>query len=667
MIAGSIPYSLPEVFATISEPNIKAQDDRIKILNNGIGYSKLFSANTTVSIFPRDAVIFLEIINISDEIIFDVVIGISTYTKSSGISKDPIFCSPLKYSLLPNESTIAVCWIPYLGWSCFETWVLLYEVENVHYFGEAYSSIYQRQYTLEVKSVQDKYGMISGKIKNNSDYKINDVLVTVVKYDHENNIIGVLHDDISHISPGKSEKFAISAYLLGQKSSEERDILLYGTPSHIEIFATGWDTTSDLSYSLKDRIKTNEYNPNYMPADVFNSYYFASKFFDSNLLKSSHIDIDNISTIIADEKVCSFSKPVPTPLISTNSAVPEWIKNNAGWWAEGQIDDTSFLQGIQFLIKNGIIVLEDNEIKSEDEIQRRADWIWNQNKNPHPVKDFQLSNSLLTQYKIEDGKITSPIHSNMNESLTELVGAGIDEKLDLKIWNFIKEIIPDIYMEKLSTLMIVSDGPSKVLAGVGRDSDDQTKWIIKVDPVDAAPSGVFEGKMIKNTLIHEFAHILSLDIADSDGNIAVRNDSDLNWWQQYNELIEENEEKCFPNYYDWGTGCMNNNSYMNLFYEQFWSGIIDEFSYEYEFVHASDFGENNEYFYSVNKSLFITEYSADQPAEDFAESFTAFVLFEDPNFPKRSDYYFPVKKDKIEFFYDFPELVKIREYIRSNL
>ncbi len=36
-------------------------------------------------------------------------------------------------------------------------------------------------------------------------------------------------------------------------------------------------------------------------------------------------------------------------------AVPEWIKNNAGWWAEGAIDDTAFVQGIQFLIKEGIL------------------------------------------------------------------------------------------------------------------------------------------------------------------------------------------------------------------------------------------------------------------------------------------------------------------------
>ena len=29
--------------------------------------------------------------------------------------------------------------------------------------------------------------------------------------------------------------------------------------------------------------------------------------------------------------------------------IPSWIKNTAGWWADGQIDDSSFLQGIQYL------------------------------------------------------------------------------------------------------------------------------------------------------------------------------------------------------------------------------------------------------------------------------------------------------------------------------
>jgi hypothetical protein len=37
------------------------------------------------------------------------------------------------------------------------------------------------------------------------------------------------------------------------------------------------------------------------------------------------------------------------------TAIPEWIKNNAGWWAEGQIDDNTFVSGIQHLVKIGII------------------------------------------------------------------------------------------------------------------------------------------------------------------------------------------------------------------------------------------------------------------------------------------------------------------------
>ena len=38
-----------------------------------------------------------------------------------------------------------------------------------------------------------------------------------------------------------------------------------------------------------------------------------------------------------------------------SSSIPSWIKTNAGWWASGQIDDETFLQGLKFLIQQGII------------------------------------------------------------------------------------------------------------------------------------------------------------------------------------------------------------------------------------------------------------------------------------------------------------------------
>ncbi len=49
----------------------------------------------------------------------------------------------------------------------------------------------------------------------------------------------------------------------------------------------------------------------------------------------------------------------PTTQGSTSNEIPTWIKNNAGWWADGSIDDSSFVQGIQFLIKEGIMQIDD--------------------------------------------------------------------------------------------------------------------------------------------------------------------------------------------------------------------------------------------------------------------------------------------------------------------
>ncbi len=45
--------------------------------------------------------------------------------------------------------------------------------------------------------------------------------------------------------------------------------------------------------------------------------------------------------------------PVTTPAAS--STIPLWIKNNAGWWSQGQIENSHFFQGIQYLIQSGEI------------------------------------------------------------------------------------------------------------------------------------------------------------------------------------------------------------------------------------------------------------------------------------------------------------------------
>jgi len=57
--------------------------------------------------------------------------------------------------------------------------------------------------------------------------------------------------------------------------------------------------------------------------------------------------------------------------------IPDWIKNNAGWWATNQIDDSSFLQGIQYLIQEGIMIIPPTEPSELPGSQAVPDWIKN--------------------------------------------------------------------------------------------------------------------------------------------------------------------------------------------------------------------------------------------------------------------------------------------------
>ena len=67
-------------------------------------------------------------------------------------------------------------------------------------------------------------------------------------------------------------------------------------------------------------------------------------------------------------------------LVNDESIIPSWIKNNAGWWANYSIDDQTFIQGIQFLIKQGILQVQETTSQSSNSneipswIKNNAGW-----------------------------------------------------------------------------------------------------------------------------------------------------------------------------------------------------------------------------------------------------------------------------------------------------
>ncbi len=67
---------------------------------------------------------------------------------------------------------------------------------------------------------------------------------------------------------------------------------------------------------------------------------------------------------------------MPFAQSASAESIPDWIKNNAGWWASGQIEDDSFVQGIQFLIKEGILVVPPTAVSAEKS-EGIPDWVKN--------------------------------------------------------------------------------------------------------------------------------------------------------------------------------------------------------------------------------------------------------------------------------------------------
>ena len=114
---------------------------------------------------------------------------------------------------------------------------------------------------------------------------------------------------------------------------------------------------------------------------------------------------------------------VMIPAVSSQQAtIPAWIKNNAMWWASDQIPDSAFLQGIQFLIKEGIMVIPSTETSDSSQSQEVPTWVknnagwWAEDK----ISEIEFVNAI--QYLIKHGIIVVNYSSSCANDLSEIFG-----------------------------------------------------------------------------------------------------------------------------------------------------------------------------------------------------------------------------------------------------
>ena len=87
----------------------------------------------------------------------------------------------------------------------------------------------------------------------------------------------------------------------------------------------------------------------------------------------------HIGTVTIDVTQKPKSQPTTTPALIAEpvTAIPGWIKTHAGWWAGGQINDSAYLLGIQYLIEEGIMVIPSTEMSESSGSQEVPVWIKN--------------------------------------------------------------------------------------------------------------------------------------------------------------------------------------------------------------------------------------------------------------------------------------------------
>ena len=86
----------------------------------------------------------------------------------------------------------------------------------------------------------------------------------------------------------------------------------------------------------------------------------------------------------------------PTIIIEkSETTIPNWVKNNAGWWADDLISDSDFVNGIQYLIKIGIIVIPQIEKMETTKSSDYPEWLIN---NPSWQTARELTNSPFNSF-----------------------------------------------------------------------------------------------------------------------------------------------------------------------------------------------------------------------------------------------------------------------------
>jgi hypothetical protein len=234
----------------------------------------------------------------------------------------------------------------------------------------------------------------------------------------------------------------------------------------------------------------------------------------------------------------------------------------------------------------------------------------------------------LVRYQVKGDELSG---ATFQVAPASLESYKLDTTTHQEIWDFFTTLIPSADRSMVDEFVIFTDGRDDYLAAVEQDDYKPDQWTLEVDIIDAE-----DRKALAATLLHEFAHLLTLDVGQA----------------------EPDDYLCTQDYVN--PGCGQPNSYIDQFYQAFWMDIYNEWAVINALPEGDARDELMSNFYYTYQDRFLTEYATTDASEDIAESWVYFILLPPPNADTIAD-------QKVLFFYDFSELVDLRAEITARL
>ena len=265
---------------------------------------------------------------------------------------------------------------------------------------------------------------------------------------------------------------------------------------------------------------------------------------------------------------------------------------------------------------------------------------------------------------IDEREVATMVYLPENGELGEgLIGCSVmraparvrDRQLHQELWEISKALIPNIDEGRIKRVILAQDRRTDTLAFVASlDNTGQTwEYGLNLDAVNLNNAEVYEELL--STIVHEYAHILSLNdtqVSYDPAQQLAYDDLSVSD-EAYEAITVKAERNCLvqSGIYD-GDACYLPGSHLFEFFMLFWDSYGNN---------AFEDAANGELFRD-NRNDFVNSYAASSPTEDFAETFAAWVMPELEAFEITA-----VTDTKFSFFNSRPALVDLREQILDGL